>query len=83
MSNSSAPLRWGLVSTANINRAMIDPIRRAERSQLTAVASRDLGKARAYAEAWSIPKAFGSYEVKCKLGYEVSGTVHVIVTEEK
>ncbi len=62
MANSSAPLRWGLVSTANINRAMIDPIRTAERSQLIAVASRDLGKARAYAEEWSIPKAFGSYE---------------------
>lgn len=26
-------------------------------------------------------KTFGSYEVKCKLGFEVSGTIHVIVTE--
>lgn len=28
-------------------------------------------------------KSFGSYEVKCKFGYEISGTVHVMVTEEK
>ena len=28
-------------------------------------------------------KAFGSYEVKCKLGSEVSGTVYVLVTEAK
>ncbi len=28
-------------------------------------------------------KAFGSYEVKCKLGYEVTGTIYVQVTEEK
>ena len=28
-------------------------------------------------------KNFGSYEVKCKFGYEISGTIHVMVTEEK
>lgn len=28
-------------------------------------------------------KAFGTYQVKCKLGYEVTGTVNVLVTEEK
>ena len=28
-------------------------------------------------------KSFGSYEVKCKLGSEVSGTVYVLVTEAK
>ena len=28
-------------------------------------------------------KSFGSYEVKARLGYEVSGTVYVHVIEEK
>ena len=28
-------------------------------------------------------KSYGSYEVKAKLGYEVSGTVYVLVIEEK
>jgi large subunit ribosomal protein L9 len=26
-------------------------------------------------------KSFGSFELKCKLGYEVSGVIHVVVTE--
>ena len=28
-------------------------------------------------------KNFGSYAVKCRLGYEVSGTINVMVTEQK
>ena len=28
-------------------------------------------------------KSFGSFEVKCKLGYEVTGTIYVLVTEAK
>lgn len=58
----SSKIRWGILSTAKINEALLDPIRRAERSELVAVASRDLSRARAYAEKEDIPKAFGSYE---------------------
>ena len=58
----SEKIRWGLLSTARINNALIDPIRQAERSELVAVASRDEAKARAYAQEHGIPKAFGSYE---------------------
>ena len=28
-------------------------------------------------------KQFGSYDVKCKMGYEISGVIHVLVTELK
>ena len=28
-------------------------------------------------------KSFGTYEVKCKLGYEVSGIINLVVTEAK
>ncbi len=28
-------------------------------------------------------KSFGTYELKCKLGYEVTGTIYVVVAEEK
>lgn len=28
-------------------------------------------------------KKYGSYDVKCKLGYEVSGVIHVLVIEDK
>jgi len=55
-------IRWGLLSTANINDALIDPIRQAKRSELVAVASRDASKAQAYAEHKGIATAHGSYE---------------------
>jgi predicted dehydrogenase len=55
-------VRWGLLSTAKINAALIGPLQQAARSQLAAVASRDHGKAAAYAVEHHIPKAYGSYE---------------------
>jgi predicted dehydrogenase len=55
-------LRWGLLSTARINKAVIPPIRASARHELIAVASRSLEKAQAYAREWGIPRAHGSYE---------------------
>ncbi|MGC9521097.1 MAG: Gfo/Idh/MocA family protein [Anaerolineae bacterium] len=55
-------LRWGLLSTARINRALIEPIRQAERSELVAVASRSQERAKTYAATWHIPTAYGTYE---------------------
>ena len=56
------PLRWGLLSTANINRSLITPLRTSARNKLVAVASRDGFKAKAYAAEWKIEHAFDSYE---------------------
>jgi xylose dehydrogenase (NAD/NADP) len=55
-------LNWGLLSTAHINRSLIPPIKKSERNELVAVASRDADKASAYARKWDIPRSFGSYE---------------------
>jgi D-xylose 1-dehydrogenase (NADP+, D-xylono-1,5-lactone-forming) len=55
-------VRWGLVSTARINRALIAGIRAAGGAQLVAVASRDGATASAYADSYGIPEWFGSYE---------------------
>ncbi len=55
-------LKWGLLSTAHINRRLIPAIRGAERAELVAVASRDQARAEAYAADWQIPRALGSYE---------------------
>lgn len=55
-------VRWGLLSTANINRRLIPAIRASERGELVAVASRSEASAQAYAAEWGIPQAFGSYE---------------------
>src|SRR5262249_61013425 len=57
-----ALLRWGLLSTARINRAVIPAVRESARSELTTVASRSMHRARAYAAEWKIPRALGSYE---------------------
>jgi predicted dehydrogenase len=56
-------LRWGVLSTANIGRrAVIPAIQRSNNGQVTAVASRDGAKARAFAADLGIPRAYGSYE---------------------
>lgn len=57
-----APLRWGLLGTARINRAVIAPLRSSKKSRLVAVASRSQEKASAYAAQWGIPRFFSSYE---------------------
>jgi predicted dehydrogenase len=56
-------LRWGLLSTARINRALIPPLRASTRNELVGVASRDGERAKAYAVEWDIPNAYDSYEV--------------------
>jgi predicted dehydrogenase len=56
------PLKWGLISTARINRALIKPLRSSERNELVAVASRTQASADRYAAEWDIPRAFGSYQ---------------------
>lgn len=55
-------VRWGLLSTANINKKVIPAIRASSRGTLTAVASRSPERARAYADQWSIPLSYGSYQ---------------------
>jgi len=55
-------VRWGLLSTANINRRVIPAIRSSRRGELVAVASRSQEYARAYAQHWDIPQAFADYD---------------------
>jgi xylose dehydrogenase (NAD/NADP) len=59
---NEAPLRWGLLSTARINSALIPPLRASKRNRLVAVASRNQERADEYARQWNIPRAFSSYE---------------------
>jgi predicted dehydrogenase len=56
------PVRWGILSTAHINRAVIPGLQLSPETELLGVASRDESRARAYAEQWGIPRAYGSYE---------------------
>jgi predicted dehydrogenase len=59
----TAVLRWGILSTANIATVKVIPgMRRAARSEVVAIASRDAQQARAVAARLGIPTAHGSYE---------------------
>ena len=57
------PVRWGVVGCARIATQRVMPaMADARLTALTAVASRTLSKVQAVAEAFDLPKAYGSYE---------------------
>jgi predicted dehydrogenase len=58
----NAPVKWGIVSTADINRKVIPGAKESPKVELLGVASRDAARAQAYASEWEIPRAYGSYE---------------------
>jgi D-xylose 1-dehydrogenase (NADP+, D-xylono-1,5-lactone-forming) len=55
-------VKWGFLSTADINRKVIPGAHASEKVDLVAVASRDQTRADAYGAEWEIPRAYGSYE---------------------
>ena len=59
----SRKIRWGILGVANIAREKVIPaMQRGELTEVSAIASRDLTKARQAAAALGIAKAYGSYE---------------------
>ncbi|MFA7413148.1 MAG: Gfo/Idh/MocA family oxidoreductase [Rhizobium sp.] len=69
-------LRFGILSTAKIGRELVVPaIQDAENCVVTAIASRDLARARAMADRFSVPHAFGSYEEM--LGSDLIDAVYI------
>jgi xylose dehydrogenase (NAD/NADP) len=56
------PVKWGIISTADINRLVIPPAQSSTKVDLVGVASRTQERADAYAAKWGIPRAYGSYE---------------------
>ena len=55
-------VKWGFLSTANINDKLLPGAEASPDVELVAVASRDLGRAKAYARERGIEHAYGSYE---------------------
>src|SRR3954449_1690904 len=55
-------VRWGILSTADINRKVIPGAHASPKVELLAVASRDQARAEEYARTWEIERAYGSYE---------------------
>ena len=54
--------RWGILSTANINRHVLAGAAESDEVEIVAVASRDRARAEEYALERGIPRAHGSYE---------------------
>jgi len=60
---TASPVRWGVLGAANIALNKVIPaMQRGRSSRVVAIASRDVAKARAAADALGIPRAYGSYE---------------------
>ena len=55
-------VKWGIISTAHINRKLIPGARASQKVELIAVASRDQARADAYAKTWEIERSYGSYD---------------------
>ena len=58
-------IRWGVVGTGGIANAMAGMIRMAENSELTAVSSRRMETAKAFADEHGVPNAYDSWEEMC------------------
>src|SRR5215831_7129157 len=58
----AAAVKWGIISTADINRKLIPGAHASPKVELMAVASRDKERAESYAREWQIERAYGSYE---------------------
>ena len=56
------PVKWGIISTADINRLVIPPAQASPKVELVGVASRTQERADEYAAKWGIPRAYGTYE---------------------
>ena len=56
------PVRWGILSTAEINGKLLAGAALSADVEVVAVGSRNLGRARAFAARHGIPAAYGSYD---------------------
>ena len=55
-------VKWGIISTADINRKVIPGAQASPKVDLIGVASRVKARAEEYARQWEIERAYGSYE---------------------
>lgn len=54
--------RWGVIATGRIAATVVEDMKLVDGAVLAAVASRDLGRAQAFADAHGFDRAYGSYE---------------------
>ncbi len=54
-------MRWGILSTADINRKLLAGAAESDDVEVVAVGSRDLARAEEFARTWGIGRAYGTY----------------------
>jgi len=59
-------VKWGIVGTGNISTQFAQGLQLVEHAEIAAVASRNISSAKAFAQAFDIPKQYGSYEDMAK-----------------
>ena len=62
MGLTTSAVKWGILSTADINKRLLPGAQESDEVEVLAVGSRDAARAREFAEKWGIPRAYGSYE---------------------
>ena len=55
-------IRWGIVGPGKIATKFVSDLRLVDNAALSGVASRNLGRAKAFAKEYNITHAFGSYD---------------------
>lgn len=55
-------VRWGILGPGNIANRFAEGIRAVPDAELLAVASRDIARANAFADRWSVARRYGSYD---------------------
>ncbi|WP_151525164.1 Gfo/Idh/MocA family protein [Serinicoccus kebangsaanensis] len=58
---SGRPVRWGLLAAGGIARSLAEAIAAVDGGEVVAVAARDGGRARTFADEFGIPRSYGSY----------------------
>lgn len=59
-------MRFGIIGPGAIAEKVMRDFHLVEGAEMRAVASRDIGRARAFAQRWGIPVAYGFYEEVCR-----------------
>jgi xylose dehydrogenase (NAD/NADP) len=62
------PLRWGILGPGRIAPRLVRAVAASARGEVNAVASRNAGRAAAFAAAHGIPRSFGSYDALLAAG---------------
>ncbi len=55
-------VKWGILSTADINRKLLAGAAESDDVEVVAVGSRDLGRAQEFARTWGIERAYATYD---------------------